>query len=464
MLNLEIIPSHSVATWLLGNIHRFLDFIGLEHEKNIEEIIYVATIIAASIAIGWVIRQIILYLARTIVGWRKNQLAQEILQHHILTKCSHIIPPLVMLALIPFALVGSSFLNTVIMRALLVYTSVVFTVALTSVIKFIWLRFDETRNTKNLPIKGIYDTVVGVLWVLTAIVVIAIIVGKSPGSLLAGLGAFAAVLMLVFKDSILGLVAGLQLSQNDELRVGDWIVVPSTIANGTVIDVSLTTVKIQNWDNTIVTLPPYTLVSGSFQNWRGMQESGGRQISRQFLVDYYSVAQTTPEQVEQAKTDFPRLAPYIEHLQKLGHNDYAGGTAVMNGTIDTNLGLFRAYLYSWLIDNDAIRKDMEILVRLMPPTEYGVPLQVYCFTATTVWSAYEAIQGAVMEHVIAMAPKFGIRLYNETSGADVTSINILQDERMIEKELSEDAKKAAAIPASSTPAASTAPAAPTASK
>lgn len=440
MLPLDIIPSHRVANWLLVNIRHFLDFIGLSHDTNLEEIIYVAAIIAASIAIGWLIRKIILFLVKKIVLWRKSTLAKEIVEHHLLIKCSHIIPPLVMLALIPLALVGSNLLNTIILRSLLVYTALVFCVAICSVVRFIWFRVDETRNTKNLPIKGIYDTVVGILWVVTAIVVVAIIVGKSPGSLLAGLGAFAAVLMLVFKDSILGLVAGLQLSQNDELRVGDWIVVPSTIANGTVIDVSLTAVKIQNWDNTIVTLPPYTLVSGSFQNWRGMQESGGRQIARQFYVDYYCVAPTTPDQIEKAKTDFPQLAPYITKLQQLGHNDYAGGTAVMNGTIDTNLGLFRAYLYSWLLNNDAIRKDMEILVRLMPATEYGVPLQVYCFTTTTVWSAYEAIQGAVMEHVIAMAPKFGIRLYNETSGADVTSINILQDERQIEQALAKDAK------------------------
>lgn len=453
MLSLDIIPSHKVAGWLLGEIHRLLGVFGLEHQKNLEEIIYVAAIIAASVALGWVIRKIILYAARKIVLWRKSDLAREIVEHGILIKCSHIIPPLVMLALIPLALVGTSTLNTIILRTLLIYTAVVFCWALCSVIKFIWFRFDETRNTKNLPIKGIYDTAVGILWAITAIVVVSIIVGKSPGSLLAGLGAFAAVLMLVFKDSILGLVAGLQLSQNDELRVGDWIVVPSTIANGTVIDVTLTTVKIQNWDNTIVTLPPYTLVSNAFQNWRGMQASGGRQIARQFYVDYYSVKPTTPEQIEKAKTDYPQLAPYIEHLQKLGHNDYAGGTAVMNGTIDTNLGLFRAYMYSYLLNNPMIRKDMDMLVRLMPPSEYGVPLQVYCFTTTTVWSAYEAIQGAVMEHLISMAPRFGLQLYNETSGADVTSINILSDERQMAKSIASDVSAANASPAPVSPAA-----------
>ena len=238
-----------------------------------------------------------------------------------------------------------------------------------------------------------------------------------------GLGAFAAVLMLVFKDSILGLVAGLQLSQNDMLRVGDWIVVPSTIANGIVIDVSLTAVKVQNWDNTIVTLPPYTLISGSFQNWRGMSDSGVRQIARSILIDIYSVTQTTPDFIKKMVTQFPQLKAYVDKVQTAGHPIFDPGLATVNGTVDTNLGLYRAYLCEWLLGHPSISSSRQILVRLMAPTDNGIPLQIWCFTSTTAWTAYEAIQSALFEHIAVTAPVFGLQIYNDTSGADVLTID-----------------------------------------
>lgn len=295
--------------------------------------------------------------------------------------------------------------------------------AICSVLSFAWLRFDKERNTKNLPIRGILDTVIGILWVITAIICVAIIVDKSPAALLTGLGAFAAVLMLVFKDSILGLVAGLQLSQNDMLRVGDWIVVPSTIANGIVIDVSLTAVKVQNWDNTIVTLPPYTLISGSFQNWRGMSDSGVRQIARSILIDIYSVTQTTPDFIKKMVTQFPQLKAYVDKVQTAGHPIFDPGLATVNGTVDTNLGLYRAYLCEWLLGHPSISSSRQILVRLMAPTDNGIPLQIWCFTSTTAWTAYEAIQSALFEHIAVTAPSFGLQIYNDTSGADVLTID-----------------------------------------
>lgn len=290
--------------------------------------------------------------------------------------------------------------------------------------KFIWLRFDETRNSKNLPLGGILDTAVGIIWFIAVIICISIVVNKSPVNLLTGLGAFAAVLMLVFKDSILGLVAGLQLSQNDMLRVGDWIVVPSTIANGIVIDVNLTAVKVQNWDNTIVTLPPYTLVSTSFQNWRGMTESGCRQIARSVIIDSDTIVPATKEMISEITGKYPIIKAYTDKIDSLGHNDYNPGLAVVNGTNQTNLGLFRAYMCQWLLNNPAIRSDEQILVRLMPPTGEGIPLQIWCFTATTNFTAYEAIQSAVFEHVAVTAIDFGLRLFNDPSGTDVTTVTL----------------------------------------
>ncbi|MBJ2190326.1 MAG: mechanosensitive ion channel [Muribaculaceae bacterium] len=424
MLLSALIPSNRVAQWLLVHIHHLLDAVGLKKNQTIEEVIYAAIIVCIALFIGWAIRNIVLYGVRKFMLMRHSTVGKELIDHKVLSRCSHIIPPLVLLALLPFAFTSETALRVIVLRGLLIYTVVVVCRAICTVTKFIWLRFDETRNSKNLPLGGILDTAVGIIWFIAVIICISIVVNKSPVNLLTGLGAFAAVLMLVFKDSILGLVAGLQLSQNDMLRVGDWIVVPSTIANGIVIDVNLTAVKVQNWDNTIVTLPPYTLVSTSFQNWRGMTESGCRQIARSVIIDSDTIVPATKEMISEITGKYPIIKTYIDKIDSLGHNDYNPGLAVVNGTNQTNLGLFRAYMCQWLLNNPAIRSDEQILVRLMPPTGEGIPLQIWCFTATTNFTAYEAIQSAVFEHVAVTAIDFGLRLFNDPSGTDVTTVTL----------------------------------------
>lgn len=426
MMNASIIPTHRAAQWLLTHIHNTLDNIGLEKDKGTEDVIYLAIIVVIALFIGWLIRRITLYCTGKIMILRNNELAQELIRHHVLTRCSHIIPPLVMLGMLPFAFTSSSPINDIIYKVLLIYTCIVVCLAVCKIAKFIWIRFDEKRNTRNLPLKGIMDTVVGIVWVIAVIISVSIIVGKSPVALLTGLGAFAAVLMLIFKDSILGLVAGLQLSQNDMLRVGDWIVVPSTLANGTVIDVSLTSVKVQNFDNTIITLPPYSLISSSFQNWRGMQASGCRRIARDIIIDSDTIVAATPEMTDEICSKFPILKDYVEKIRTDGKPNYDPGLAVVNGSLETNLGLFRAYMCQWLLDNPAITSEQQILVRIMFPTGEGIPLQIYCFTNTTQWTAYEAIQSAVLEHVIAVAPDFKLSLFNDPSGTDVTQVTLTQ--------------------------------------
>ena len=426
MLIADIIPSHKVAQWLLVHIHRFLDWFGLDKDRITEEFLYAVIIVAAALLIGWVVGNLVRMVVRKWVKVRRPDLAQELVQKHVIVHCCRIIPPLVILGLLPFAFTGHSAINTIIMRGLLIYTSIVVCMAICSVSYFTWARFEEKRNTRNLPLRGILDTIIGILWVITIIVCIAILVNKSPVALLTGLGAFAAVVMLVFKDSILGLVAGLQLSQNDMLHVGDWIVVPSTIANGIVTDVSLTAVKVRNWDNTIVTLPPYTLISGSFQNWRGMSQSGVRQIARSILVDLYTVTKATPEFVDRIVEEFPVLKPYVGRLRASSGMVFDPGMAAVNGTIETNLGLYRAYLCEWLLSHPSISSSNQILVRLMAPTEYGIPLQIWCFTSTTAWTAYEAIQSALFEHIAVTAPAFGLRLFNDTSGSDILTVDTVQ--------------------------------------
>lgn len=422
-MNAQIIPSHKVADWLLTNIKHFLDFIGLSHDKTIEEIVYVAIIVGGALLIGWLIRRGILFGARKFVQTRRSPAAKLLLQQKVLTKCSHIIPPLVILSLLPFAFESTSTLLTVFQKCLYIYTAVVFAIGLNAVLTYIWTRVDERENTKNLPLQGILNICVGIVWIIVAIISISVIVDKSPAMLLAGLGVFASALMLVFKDTILGFVAGIQLAENDMLHVGDWIVVPSTIANGIVEDVSLSAVKVRNWDNTIVTLPPYTLISTSFQNWRGMSSSGWRQIARAVIFDAYYIKRCDDELISRVTKLYPQLKSFVDESQKRGKPDYNPGVAVVNGTIETNLGLFRAYMCQYLLNHPLIGTDQQILVRVMTPTGQGIPLQIWCFT-TTKWTAYEAVQSEIFEHIAAVCTDFDLQLFNYPSGTDTEIIQM----------------------------------------
>lgn len=396
-----------------------LNRLGLRNDRTAEEIIYVAIIVTAAITIGWLIRKCVLLIARRILRWHYSAIGKELIRQHVLTRCSHIIPPIVIMALIPFAFDTESAFLHILSKVVWAYLVVTSAMAVNSAIRFIWRRYDEKENTKNLPLNGILNVCTGVIWIIALIIIGSVILDKSPVALLTGLGAFAAALMLIFKDSILGFVAGVQLSQNDMLRIGDWIVVPSTIANGIVVDMSLTAVKVQNWDNTIVTLPPYTLVSTSFQNWRGMSDSGYRLISRSIIFDVDSIKPASESLINSVSA----LSGMSDFLDKIKHGGqfYDPGTAVVNGTSDTNLGLLRAYLCHYLLNHPLIGSDQQILVRIMTPEASGIPLQIYCYT-TTEWTAYEAVQSEIFEHIVAIVPSFELRLFNSPSGHDIHTL------------------------------------------
>lgn len=415
----SIIPSHEVAVWLLTHIHKFLNSIGLRHDPVIEEVAYVVSIVLLALIIGWLVRRIVLWGVRTVVSWKHTPLGDALLKAHVLTKSSHIIPPLVILGLLPFAFESGVRMIHYFNLIVVIYFIITLVRAINEVIRFVWARYNERENTKNLPLAGIRNLCVGLVWIIALIVIGSILLDKSPMALLTGLGAFAAALMLIFKDSILGFVSGVQLSQNDMLRIGDWIVVPSTIANGIVVDMSLTAVKVQNWDNTIVTLPPYTLVSTSFQNWRGMSDSGYRLISRSVIVDVDTVMPATDELI-QSVSSLPGMDKYLAKVKSSGQY-YDPALACVNGSTETNLGLLRAYMCAYLLAHPLIGTDQQILVRIMTPEPSGLPLQIYCYT-TTAWTAYEAVQSEIFEHLAAVAPKFGLRLFNSPSGEDVRKL------------------------------------------
>lgn len=266
----------------------------------------------------------------------------------------------------------------------------------------------QSDSLGKKPLKGIYQMLKIIIISIVTILAIAEIFDKNPSALLTGLGASAAVIMLIFKDSILGLVAGVQLSVNDMLRPGDWIVMNKYGADGTVFEVTLTTVKVRNWDNTIVTLPPYLLVSDSFQNWRGMEESGGRRIKRSIFIDMTSVKFCTEEDLK--KYEEKKWLDYVNKEERT-----------------TNLTVLRSYIEKYLTNNKNINNGLTIMVRQLQPTAEGLPLEIYCFSSIKSFKPYEGVQADIFDHIIAMIPEFGLRVFQVPSGNDIKSIARYKD-------------------------------------
>ena len=408
-VNMDGFPTHGVILRFVTGISAFLSKMGVSNYPILEELIYVVIIILLSLALGWVVRLVVLFFIKRVIRLRKFEIGQELIKQKIFSKVSNIVPPAVLLGLISFAFVSN---DSLILRAFIVLIkislSLTIGVAISAILNFMWNSYDNRRNDKNHPLRGVLIVAQGLVWIVIAIITVSNLLGKSPTVLLTGLGAFAAALMLIFKDSILGFVAGVQLSQNDMLRVGDWIIVPSTIANGIVEDVSLTVVKIRNWDNTLVMLPPYTLVSTSFQNWRGMVESNVWLISQNVIIDVRSVVNSSEALENEILEKHSQLKEFIENNSR-----YQGGIVGVNGTNETNLGLYRAYLCTYLITHPMVSKHHQMFVTLLDSTPKGQPLQIYCYAATTDWAIYEAVKSEIMEHAIAIAPQFKLLIYSE---------------------------------------------------
>lgn len=402
-------PTHGVILRFVTGISAFLSKMGVSNYPILEELIYVVIIILLSLALGWVVRLVVLFFIKRVIRLRKFEIGQELIKQKIFSKVSNIVPPAVLLGLISFAFVSNDSLILIAFVVLIkISLSLTIGVAISAILNFMWNSYDNRRNDKNHPLRGVLIVAQGLVWIVIAIITVSNLLGKSPTVLLTGLGAFAAALMLIFKDSILGFVAGVQLSQNDMLRVGDWIIVPSTIANGIVEDVSLTVVKIRNWDNTLVMLPPYTLVSTSFQNWRGMVESNVWLISQNVIIDVRSVMNSSGVLENEILEKYSQLKNFIEN-----NSSYQGGIVGVNGTNETNLGLYRAYLCTYLITHPMVSKHHQMFVTLLDSTPKGQPLQIYCYAATTDWAIYEAVKSEIMEHAIAIAPQFKLLIYSE---------------------------------------------------
>ncbi|WP_086982321.1 mechanosensitive ion channel family protein [Vibrio aphrogenes] len=314
-----------------------------------------------------------------------------------------------------------SFIREAIMTAVALWVVIYTLLVVFSILDVIERAVSRTQAGKNMPIRGIMQSLKIIFFVVAALLITSILIGKSPVILLSGLGAMTAVIMLVFKDPILGLVAGVQLSANKMLSVGDWLEMPKYGADGDVIDISLTTVKVQNWDKTITTIPTYALISDSFKNWKGMQDSGGRRIKRSVLIDATSVHFLKKEEIgylTKAQLLKPYLLNKVEELTEYNSSNDFDHECGINGRKLTNLGSFRAYLEHYLYAHPRIHKEMTLMVRQMSPTHEGISLEVYCFTNTTAWLEYESIQSDIFDHIYAVLPEFDLRVSQAPTGND----------------------------------------------
>jgi len=282
--------------------------------------------------------------------------------------------------------------------------------------------YSRREDAQRRPVKGYVQVVQIVVYLLAAILMVAALIDRSPLILLSGLGAMAAVLILIFQDTLLSLVASVQISSNDIVRVGDWVEMPQLNADGDVIDIALHTVKIQNFDKTITTVPTKRFISDPFKNWRGMREAGGRRIKRSLLLDQHSLHFLSAAEVESLRR-FRLLGEYLERkeeeIRKWNRELEGQGRDPVNSRRITNIGTFRAYVERYLRAHKGVHQGMVLLVRQLAPTSDGLPLEVYCFTNTVVWADYEGIQSDIFDHLLAILPEFGLRVFQHPSGADM---------------------------------------------
>ena len=364
-----------------------------------------------------VVRGIARLAQRTTSSWD-----DVVMRHRVLQRVAHLVPALVIYHFATPVLAGYDQLTAVVRQGALIYMIVIAALAANSVVNVGIEIVRGSRLPGELPVRSIAQVLKLVVYAVTSISVLALVLGRSPLLLLSGLGAMSAVTMLVFKDTILGFVAGIQLSANRMVSRGDWIEMPKHGADGDVLDVGLTTVKVQNWDKTITTIPTYALIGESFKNWRGMAESGGRRIKRALYIDVGSIRFCDEEMLARfSKIQY--IADYLkDKREEIANWNAARGVepaSLADGRHLTNVGTFRAYVVAYLRHHPMVHQDMTFLVRQLAPTEHGLPIEVYVFSRDQVWSRYEAIQADIFDHLLAVVPEFDLRVFQSPSGRDV---------------------------------------------
>lgn len=368
--------------------------------------------------IHMILKKIVLRLMTKIIKSNKYTWDDILLDHMVIERTIRIIPGII------FSISAPIFdpIEIVISRLATTYIIITSVFVFNAVINTINDIYRTKPISKVRPIKGMLQVIKIIIYIILTIIGIANLMGESPIILLSGIGALAAVFSFVFKDSILGFIAGIQLTSNDMLRIGDWIEMNKYGADGDVVDITLNTVMVQNFDKTIVSIPAYSLVSDSFRNWRGMVEYGGRRIKRSIFIDVNSIGFCTPEMIEKFKR-IHYLKDYInmkeEELEEYNKANQVDTELLINGRHMTNIGTFRAYITNYLKSYSGLNKNMIQMVRQLPPGETGLPIEIYVFTSTTNWVEYEGIQSDIFDHIFSIVDEFGLQVFQNPTGSDI---------------------------------------------
>ncbi len=378
-------------------------------------------VIFLSVLANLVAKRVILSVVRSLVSRSRTDWDDVLVQRRVFTKLSHLAPALVLYTLMPLALEGYDLLTSLHISAALLYIILVGVLVIDSFLNAAHDIYGTFEISREVPIKGFLQVLKILLYLVSGIFVLSIILNRTPFYFLSGLGALTAVLMLVFKDTILGLVAGIQLTANRMVAEGDWIEMPRYGADGSILEVTLTTVKVQNWDKTITTVPTCALISESFKNWSGMQESGGRRIKRALYVDMSSIRFCSEEMIKRFSS-IQYISEYVEkkRTELAEHNRTAevDDSSLANGRRMTNIGTFRAYVEAYLKNHPMVSSEMTFIIRQLAPGEHGLPIEIYVFCKDTRWAHYEAAQADIFDHILAVLPEFDLRVFQSPAGSD----------------------------------------------
>jgi len=388
----------------------------------------ITTIIAAAAVL--VLSYLAFYISRRIAGNMIPRLIHRprtdvdnlIVENKVFKRLPLVVPVLVVQFFIPIVLSNYPQVEAIAGRVVNIFFIIVAVMVIDALVNALRAIYQTFKVSKNIPLNGFVQVIKIALYFVSAVLIISVIFNRTPLFFFSGLGAMTAVLMLIFKDPILGFVAGIQLISNRMLKHGDWIEMPKYGANGDVTDITLTTVKVRNWDKTITTIPTYALITDSFKNWRGMQESQGRRIMRALTIDISTIRFCTPEMLKR----FSRIRYISDYMQSKNqeieqYNADRGIQAddIANARCLTNIGTFRAYVTAYLQNHPMIHTEMTFLVRQQAPTEHGLPLQIYVFCRDQAWANYEAVQSDIFDHLLAIIPEFDLRVFQQPSGNDL---------------------------------------------